>query len=56
MVDPLSIAGLVVGIIGIIQGGLKVFSSLWRRLKAAFGGLHSQSKSEQLGLVRGMQG
>ena len=43
MADPISIIGLVLSIISVIQGGRKLFSRLWNSLKAAFGGLHSQS-------------
>lgn len=45
MPDPISIAGLVLAIVGVIQGGGRVFSKLWDKLKRAFGGLRSQSKS-----------
>ena len=43
MADPITIAGLVLAVVGVIQGGRKLFSRLWNRLKAAFGGLRSQS-------------
>ena len=43
MADPISITGLVLAVISVIQGGRKLFSRLWNRLKAAFGGLRSQS-------------
>ena len=43
MADPISITGLVLAVISVIQGGRKIFSRLWNRLKAAFGGLRSQS-------------
>lgn len=44
MPDPFSIAGLVLAVISVIQGGRKLFSRLWHGLKAAFGGLRSQSE------------
>ena len=44
MPEPISmaIAGLVLAVIGVIQGGRKIFTRLWDRLKVAFGGLRSQ--------------
>ncbi|KAL9610730.1 MAG: hypothetical protein Q9167_004593 [Letrouitia subvulpina] len=48
MADPFSIAGLVLAVIGIIQGGRKLFARLWHGLKAAFGGLRSQSMSSKV--------
>ena len=49
MVDPFSVTGLVLAVVSVIQGARKIFSSLWRRLKAAFGGTRSQSKYRRAG-------
>lgn len=43
MVDPITITGLVLAIVGVIQGAGRIWSRLWTRLKAVFGGLRSQS-------------
>ena len=44
MIDPITITGLVLAIVSVIQGGRKLFSRLWHRLRAAFGGLRSQGE------------
>ena len=43
MIDPISITGLVLAIVSVIQGAGRIWSRLWTRLKAVFGGLRSQS-------------